>query len=260
MRLVDAFAHRLTLQETIGEEVAGALVEHLKPRWAACRLTMSHACMCARGERRHGARVESVALHGTHERRRSRARVSRARGRRREPGRRRDGSRARHRARRGAAPRRARVRRRAPRADGGGARVGRRRRWWGWVGARSRSGATWPTRARWRARPSRFTAELGVPRVVVANAGVVRRALVVETSEEDWDHVIDVNLKGAFLTARALLPAMIHAKRGRFVAVASISATLGTPRHARLLRGEVGHRRLREGTRRGAPWPRSSRR
>ena len=65
VRLVDAFAHRLTLQETIGEEVAGALVEHLKPRWAACRLTMSHACMCARGERRHGARVESVALHGS---------------------------------------------------------------------------------------------------------------------------------------------------------------------------------------------------
>jgi NAD(P)-dependent dehydrogenase (short-subunit alcohol dehydrogenase family) len=74
--------------------------------------------------------------------------------------------------------------------------------------------------------------ELGVPRVVVANAGVVRRALVVETSEEDWDHVLDVNLKGTFLTARALLPAMIHAKRGRFVAVASISATMGTPRHA----------------------------
>jgi GTP cyclohydrolase I len=63
--LVDAFAHRLALQETIGEEVARALATHLKPRWAGCRLTMSHACMCARGERRPGARVETVALHGT---------------------------------------------------------------------------------------------------------------------------------------------------------------------------------------------------
>jgi GTP cyclohydrolase I len=63
--LVDAFAHRLTLQETIGEEVAGALAKHLKPRWAGCRLMMSHACMCARGERRHGSHVETVALHGT---------------------------------------------------------------------------------------------------------------------------------------------------------------------------------------------------
>ncbi len=60
--LVDAFAHRLTLQETIGEEVADALMTHLKARWAGCRLTMTHACMTARGERRHGARVESVAL------------------------------------------------------------------------------------------------------------------------------------------------------------------------------------------------------
>jgi GTP cyclohydrolase I len=64
-KLLDAFAQRLTLQETIGEEVAGALVAHLKARWAGCRLTLAHACMSARGERRHGASVESVALRGT---------------------------------------------------------------------------------------------------------------------------------------------------------------------------------------------------
>jgi GTP cyclohydrolase I len=64
VKLVDAFAHRLTLQETIGEEVARAIALHLGARWAGCRLTMRHACMCARGERRQGARVESVALHG----------------------------------------------------------------------------------------------------------------------------------------------------------------------------------------------------
>jgi len=51
---------------------------------------------------------------------------------------------------------------------------------------------------------------------------------VVETKEEDWDRVIDVNLKGTFLVARAWLPQMIHAKRGRFVAMGSISSTLGT--------------------------------
>ena len=62
VKLVDAFAHRLTLQETIGEEVAAALVAHLGAEWAGCRLTMAHACLTARGERRHGARVESLAL------------------------------------------------------------------------------------------------------------------------------------------------------------------------------------------------------
>jgi 3-oxoacyl-[acyl-carrier protein] reductase len=71
---------------------------------------------------------------------------------------------------------------------------------------------------------------LGVPRAVVCSAGVVHRAPVVEMSEGDWDHVVSVNLKGTFLVARALLPAMLEAERGRIVAIGSISSTLGTPR------------------------------
>lgn len=75
---------------------------------------------------------------------------------------------------------------------------------------------------------------LGAASIVVANAGVVRRALVVDTREEDWDAVVDVNLKGTFLTARAFLPAMLRAAPGkrRFVAVGSISSTLGTARQS----------------------------
>jgi GTP cyclohydrolase I len=64
VKLVDAFAHRLALQESIGEEVCAALMEQLQPRWAGCRLIMEHACLVARGERRHGARVETIALRG----------------------------------------------------------------------------------------------------------------------------------------------------------------------------------------------------
>ncbi len=63
--LVDAFAHRLTLQEVIGREVARALMTALEPSWAACRVVVSHACMTARGERRHGASVETFALEGS---------------------------------------------------------------------------------------------------------------------------------------------------------------------------------------------------
>lgn len=63
-RLVDAFARRLALQEQIGEQVVGALEKHLRPRWAACRIVLSHACMTARGERTHGARVETLATRG----------------------------------------------------------------------------------------------------------------------------------------------------------------------------------------------------
>jgi GTP cyclohydrolase I len=63
-RLVDAFSRRLTLQETIGEQVVEALFCALAPRWVACRLVMAHTCMTARGGRRHGARVETLALRG----------------------------------------------------------------------------------------------------------------------------------------------------------------------------------------------------
>ena len=79
---------------------------------------------------------------------------------------------------------------------------------------------------------ARAREELGVPRVVVCNAGVVRRARVDEMTEEDWDAVVDTNLKGTFLVARAALGPMRAAGRGRVVCVSSISGTLGTARQS----------------------------
>jgi GTP cyclohydrolase I len=63
-RVVDAYARRLSLQEQIGERVVASLQKHLAPRWSACRIALSHACMIARGERAHGSRVETLALAG----------------------------------------------------------------------------------------------------------------------------------------------------------------------------------------------------
>jgi len=82
------------------------------------------------------------------------------------------------------------------------------------------------------AAASRVLSDLGVPTIVVPNAGIVHRAHVHTMSEEEWDAVVDVNLKGTFLATRAFLPRMLDMKRGRFVAVASISATLGTARQS----------------------------
>jgi 3-oxoacyl-[acyl-carrier protein] reductase len=75
---------------------------------------------------------------------------------------------------------------------------------------------------------ARVMRDLGVPRIVVANAGIVKRASVATMTDEEWDAVLGVNLKGTFLTVRAFLPRMVELGRGRFVAIASISATLGT--------------------------------
>jgi len=72
--------------------------------------------------------------------------------------------------------------------------------------------------------------ELGVPRVVVNNAGSIHRALVHELTPDDFRSVIDSNLTSTFLVTRALLPHMLARKAGRFVQVGSISSTLGTPR------------------------------
>ncbi len=64
-RVVDGFARRLVLQEEIGDRVARALVEHLGARGALCKLSMTHTCLVARGERKHDAKVESLALAGS---------------------------------------------------------------------------------------------------------------------------------------------------------------------------------------------------
>jgi 3-oxoacyl-[acyl-carrier protein] reductase len=70
--------------------------------------------------------------------------------------------------------------------------------------------------------------ELGPVDVLINNAGLVRRARVSEMHEQDWDAVIDVNLKGTFLVTRAFLPGMLDRKKGRIVNLGSISSTLGT--------------------------------
>jgi GTP cyclohydrolase IA len=64
VKLVDAYAHRLILQEQIGQSVALALSTYLSARWAACRLVLEHACVSARGVRRHGTSTDTFAFVG----------------------------------------------------------------------------------------------------------------------------------------------------------------------------------------------------
>jgi len=67
-RVVEACANRLVLQEKIGEDIVTAIFSALEPRWAACRISLAHGCLVARGERAHHARVETIALRGDVER------------------------------------------------------------------------------------------------------------------------------------------------------------------------------------------------
>ena len=72
--------------------------------------------------------------------------------------------------------------------------------------------------------------ELGVPDLVVNNAGVVVRARLDETSEDEWDSVVDANLKGTFNVTRVFLPQMRARRSGRIINIASISGRQGTAR------------------------------
>jgi 3-oxoacyl-[acyl-carrier protein] reductase len=76
---------------------------------------------------------------------------------------------------------------------------------------------------------ARVLAELGPPSVVVHNAGLIVRGSIEETPVSAWDEQLDVNLRAPFVLTRALLPRMRQARRGRFVFIGSISATLGSP-------------------------------
>ncbi|MGV9314819.1 3-oxoacyl-ACP reductase FabG [Streptomyces sp. NPDC003691] len=78
--------------------------------------------------------------------------------------------------------------------------------------------------ARVEAAVGRIAAELGPPVVLVNNAGVLRDNLLFKMSESDWDTVMNVHLKGAFLMARACQKHMVDAGFGRIVSLSSSSA------------------------------------
>ncbi|MZE78050.1 SDR family oxidoreductase, partial [Streptomyces sp. SID5475] len=71
---------------------------------------------------------------------------------------------------------------------------------------------------------ARVAEELGAPVVLVNNAGVLRDNLLFKMSEGDWDTVMNVHLKGAFLMTRACQKYMVDAKFGRVVNLSSSSA------------------------------------
>jgi len=70
----------------------------------------------------------------------------------------------------------------------------------------------------------RIAAELGPPTVLVNNAGIIRDANLFKMTDEQWDAVLNVNLKGAFMMARATQKYMTDAKWGRIVNISSSSA------------------------------------
>ncbi len=63
--------------------------------------------------------------------------------------------------------------------------------------------------------------------VLVNNAGITRDGLMARMKEEDWDSVLDTNLKGAFLCSKAVMRSMMKQKWGRIINIASVVGCTG---------------------------------
>lgn len=81
---------------------------------------------------------------------------------------------------------------------------------------------------------------LGRIDILVNNAGITRDALLVRMREEDWDAVLDVNLKGAFLCSRAVAKVMMKQRGGSIVNITSIMGLTGNAGQANYSAAKAG--------------------
>jgi 3-oxoacyl-[acyl-carrier protein] reductase len=90
---------------------------------------------------------------------------------------------------------------------------------------------------------AKIAEDLGAPEILINNAGLARDALMMRMKDDDWDRVIDVNLKGAFLCIKSATRAMMKARFGRIVNLSSIigvSGAAGQTNYAAAKAGLIG--------------------
>ena len=91
-----------------------------------------------------------------------------------------------------------------------------------------------------RALLEQVEAELGDVDALVNNAGVTRDTLIARMSDEDWDEVLDTNLRGAFNTCRAVSRKMLRRRSGAIVNLTSVVGVHGNPGQANYAASKAG--------------------
>lgn len=76
--------------------------------------------------------------------------------------------------------------------------------------------------------------------ILVNNAGIARDQILLRMSEEDWDRVLDVDLKSVFLCTKAVLRHMLKARWGRVISLSSIAGLVGNPGQANYSAAKAG--------------------
>lgn len=74
---------------------------------------------------------------------------------------------------------------------------------------------------------SRVSGELGAPTILVNNAGITRDQILMRMKEEEWDAVIETNLRSVFRLSKACLRGMMKARGGRIINIASVVGAMG---------------------------------
>jgi len=91
-----------------------------------------------------------------------------------------------------------------------------------------------------QALAERIGEELGTVNILVNNAGVTRDGLLMRMKEEDWDTVLDTNLKGAFNTVKAFMRVLMKARDPRIINIASVIGLIGNAGQANYSASKAG--------------------
>jgi 3-oxoacyl-[acyl-carrier protein] reductase len=82
--------------------------------------------------------------------------------------------------------------------------------------------------------------QLGGPDILVNNAGITRDNLLMRMKEEDWDAVLETNLKGAFTCSKAVARPMMKARSGRIISISSVVGIVGNAGQANYAASKAG--------------------
>jgi 3-oxoacyl-[acyl-carrier protein] reductase len=82
--------------------------------------------------------------------------------------------------------------------------------------------------------------ELGALQILVNNAGITRDMLAMRLKDEDWDAVLDTNLKAVFRMSRAVMRTMMKQRYGRIVNITSVVGASGNPGQANYAAAKAG--------------------
>ena len=85
-----------------------------------------------------------------------------------------------------------------------------------------------------------IVADFGAVDILVNNAGITRDGLLLRMSDDDWDSVLNTNLKGAFLMTKALQRSLLKRPEGRVINISSVIGLIGNPGQANYAASKAG--------------------